>query len=420
MRISLLLEREPFGAVLEATLGRFWEERTGRAHRVIWQMGRPNVGKLRNAIGGNASGEGGAQAWLANIYLNAIFVPEAQSMVFDPVRREFARSTVAWRRPAQAAYVALATGPGAAWLAQAGLSVAPAIEGARHQLLVAGNHKLRLLDHRAGVAYGILKQGFDAQFLRRELATRQQAAALGLSVPELKEWTPDGWWFSEAYVSGTPVNRLSDPQAARAATQQACAALGRLLEATLHEEDAGVYAHGLRERVVALAQANRLLGEADRQALDETATALARLAEKDGRIATALGHGDFQAANVLVDDAGFWLIDWEYAARRQAGYDALVCALTARWPHEIAARLDALVNDGPGDDPVGALLRAGRWPGVDWREAGTRRRAAALFLLEELVLHLEENANPCFTRLGAALLTVMSEAAQWAAQEKNR
>jgi hypothetical protein len=410
MRISLLLEREPFGAVLEATLSRFWEERTGQAHRVAWQMGRPNLARLR---------DGGAQAWLANIYLNAIFVPEVESAAFDPIKREFARSTVAWRRVPQAAYVALATGIGAARLAQAGLSVSPAIEGAGHQLLVAGNHKLRLLDHRAGEAYGILKQGFDAQFLRRELDTRQQAAALGLPVPELKQWTPDGWWFSEAYVSGTPVNRLSDPQAAQSATRRAAEYLWRLLESTLREEDATAYAQGLAGKVTEMSTANRLLSEADRQTLSETSAILARLAE-GGRVATALGHGDFQAANIIVDGNDLWMIDWEYSARRQCGYDALVFSLASRSPHELAVRLTEFVSDRPPGDAMGALLKSGRWPGVAWPDWKARRQAAALFVLEELVMHLEENANPCFTQLGAGLTTVMKEAALWAAQEKDR
>ncbi len=408
MRISLLLEREPFGKVLETTLERFWEERTGQAHSVKWQMGRPDIGQLR---------ERGAQAWLANTYLNAIFVPEAVSAVFDPVRREFTRSTVAWRRLPQAAYVALASGIGAAQLAQAGLSITPVIEHARHQLLVAGNHKLRLLDHRAGLAYGILKHGFDARFLENELTTRLQAAALGLPVPELKQWSPDGWWFSEAYVSGTPVNRLSDPQVAQDAIERATKALGRLLEATLGEEDASVYAQSLYERVVTLAQANRLLSETEHQTLNGIAPTLVRLAE-GGRIATARVHGDFQAANILVEGTKIWMIDWEYAAQRQAGYDALVFELAARRPHELAARIAQFVNDGPRDGPIGVMLRAGRWPGVLWREAGIRRQASALFLLEELVMHLEENANPCFTRLGAGLTTVLSEAAQWVRQER--
>jgi len=51
-----------------------------------------------------------------------------------------------------------------------------------------------------------------------------------------------------------------------------------------------------------------------------------------GQILTALTHGDFQPGNILVDGDRVWLIDWEYSARRQVGYDALVYALCSRFP----------------------------------------------------------------------------------------
>ena len=131
MRISLLLQREPFGQILEKTLARFWEERYGQYFRITWHNGRPNRRKIYRQE---------RQIWLCNIYLNAIFSPAANHSVFEPVRREFTRSVIAWRRPFQCAYVAMGTSRyGAPWLAQATLSVAPALPNASHKLIVAGN-----------------------------------------------------------------------------------------------------------------------------------------------------------------------------------------------------------------------------------------------------------------------------------------
>ena len=43
MRISLLLQREPFGEIVERTLATFLESWTGQPHEVRWYGGRPRL-----------------------------------------------------------------------------------------------------------------------------------------------------------------------------------------------------------------------------------------------------------------------------------------------------------------------------------------------------------------------------------------
>ena len=405
MRISLLLQREPFGSILEETLAAFLESRTKQPHTVCWYPGRPDLGAMRRR---------GQQPWLCNIYLNVIFVPEAEPQIFDPVRREFARSVVWWRRPVQQAYVALATSrPGARWLAQAGVGISPPLPGAGQLLIVAGNHKIRLLDHAAGVAYGILKSGFLPHFMQREIEARRQAEELGLPVPPLEAVAEDGAWFRERYVSGTPINRLADEAVAGRAVADAARGLRRLLEQTRREESLEDYAEGLRVRIQQLMRANHLLSDAEKRSLlRSTDTILQRIGGLrpviGDRITTALTHGDFQPANILVNQDGVWLIDWEYSGRRQVGYDALTYALRSRFPAGLARRLQAFVVDG-FEDPAWD-----RWPGVVWNDVARRRLSAMVFVLEELNLQLEENTNPLFVRLGGGLETLLDEVTRWA------
>ena len=411
MRISLLLQREPFDVILEQTLATFLESWTERPHEVRWYDGRPDVDAMRRR---------GQQAWLCNIYLNAIFVPKAEPPIFDPIRREFARSVVWWRRPAQRAYVALATSRlGAKWLAQAGVGISPALPDAERLLIVAGNHKIRLLDHTKGVVYGILKSGFPPGFMQREIEARQQAEELGLPVPPLEAVAEDGTWFREHYVSGTPVNRLANTAEARQAVANAAQALHCLLKHTMQEELLSEYVERLAVQAQAHIAANHLLSEGQKGSLMHTVDDLVAQVNAlqlavGGGILTALTHGDFQPANILVNRDNVWVIDWEYSARRQAGYDALVFVLDSRFPRDLAARLQTFVARGwEGAVSIGDLA----WPGVNWQEADGRRLHGALFLLEELVLHLEENANPRFVRLGEGLAIVQEEINRWVVAE---
>ena len=208
MRLSLLLPREPFPVIFEQTLSRFLLSWTGKPYDIHWHPKRPL----------SASHCRPGEFWLVNIYLNAIFIPRADPAIFGPVKQEFSRSLVWWRRGAQRLYVDMATSPRMAkWLAHAGVSLTPALPQAELMLIVPGNHKIRLLDYGEKTVYAIRKSGFPAQFLEREIEVRRQAEALGLPVPPLKTVAGDGAWLSEAYVSGTPVNRLQDPAQARAA-----------------------------------------------------------------------------------------------------------------------------------------------------------------------------------------------------------
>jgi aminoglycoside phosphotransferase (APT) family kinase protein len=250
--------------------------------------------------------------------------------------------------------------------------------------------------------------------MQQEIEVRQQASALGLPIPELEAVAEDGTWFKERYLSGTPLNRLPD-SVAHEAIIGASRALHKLLQDTTQEGRISEYAGRLVARAREYVAANPLLDNDRKQALRETLDCLLRQVKAlqttvGGCMLTSLTHGDFQPANILVDERGPWLIDWEYAARRQVGYDALVFGLKSRFPDDLAARLKAFVTEGPDQlESVGCLS----WPGVDWRQGEARQLYGSLFLLEELVLHLEENASPCFTKLGNGLSILQNEIVRW-------
>ncbi|MBN1428925.1 MAG: phosphotransferase [Anaerolineae bacterium] len=395
MRISLLMEREPFGAILEKTLEDYWSARSGQEYQVSWHPGRPKLSK-------------GIQVWLVNIYLNAIFTPELEAAGFEPVRREFSHSLSRWRRPLQRDYVAAATSKWASRrLAQAVLHVQPAIPQACQWLIVAGNHRLRILDHQVGSSTSVLKAGFDSTFMQRELEARRLAETLRLPVPVLRQCAGDASWFTEDYVIGTPLNRLPDDAQAQSCFGMAADALKDLIAHTRAEEPVADYVSRIQTRSEALIARNTLLSAAQRTDLQTLIRTLASLFQMSkASIITSLTHGDFQPANLLATDEQTWIIDWEYSARRQTPYDLLTYGLRSRRPDGLADRLHAFVTDG-----ISAL--PDQWPGCTWHSSEARLQSAILFALEDLLLHLEENANPHFTRLGDGLLSLHWELINW-------
>jgi hypothetical protein len=234
---------------------------------------------------------------------------------------------------------------------------------------------------------------------------------LGLPVPDLQEVAPDNSWFREAYITGTPLNRLPDATQLNRAAAQAFEALQKLWQATAEEVDTVQYASQLAERVQQTASTITLLTDADRNGLRRTCKQLQqrieRLATEQPYLRTVLTHGDCQPANILVNGQDIWLIDWEYADRRIAGYDELVFGLQARSPAGLSERLEGWVKDG-----TLAGLQTAASKGDKYTD-NTRELVAAIFLLEELALHMTESANPLFTRLGPTLATIQQEANAW-------
>jgi aminoglycoside phosphotransferase len=402
MRLSLLLPREPFPVIFEQTLSRFLLSWIGKPYEIHWHPKRPL----------SASHCRPGELWLVNNYLNAIFIPRADPAIFGPVKQEFSRSLVWWRRWAQRRYVDLATSTlTAKWLAHAGVSLTPALPQAELMLIIPGNHKIRLLDYGEQTVYAIRKSGFPVQFLEREIEVRRQAEALGLPVPRLKTVAGESAWLSEAYVSGAPVNRLQDPARARAAFDQAHQALQVLHRHTWREVDANQYVDLLSTEAHTHIAANGLIPPGSKRLWSQTLESLvarikALLPAGGNRLPTVMAHGDFQPANILVDADRIWLIDWEYSGRRQAAYDVLTFMLESRFTRGLCGRLQKLFAQGI---PDGEMLEDFSGYANGWQDSRHRLLYGSLFLLEELALRLEESNNPSFVKLDNGLNILQQE-----------
>ena len=410
MRISLLLKREPFSKILEQTLSAYWSEKYAKPIKVSWL--RPWHFDFRRVAH--------EQCWLVNDYLNSIFLPEAPDTLFEPIRSEFSYSLVKWRRPIQKSFVRLALSwPTSLIFSTALMLVSPALPQDNQLLIIPGNHKIRLIDQEKRISVAIMKRGFDGRFINNELDSRYLAEELGLPVPVLLDVAEDKSWFSESTISGTPINRLTNGNQATQAQRLACHALQDFAKKTLVFIPFIEYLEGLQKAIQTQIANNHLFSEEQKLNLcalvkvvaDNALDICSDAQESLGLVQT---HGDFQSANILLDQGRIWLIDWEYSTRRQAGYDLLTLFLQSRHPVGLAGRLQIFENEGPNGIMHDCSVS---WPGISWASRKERRMAAHLFLLEELLLHMEENDNPAFLILGQGLTLVWNEIEQWQRQD---
>ena len=390
MRLSLLLQREPFGSILEKTLSAYWSEIHGAAYTVRWD----GDGDRPPCWG---------QRWLMNQRLNSIFAADGESAAFEPVRREYGRATQPWLRPLQWSYVQAASRwRSKQWLASPGMCVSPAVPDASGLLILGGNSRIRALDHAAGKAHVIPKVGFDNSNIERELAVRELTDA----APDLIEVGPNNGWYTENYVLGTPLNRVGNSSRAERAFAEAAGGLQRVHARTKESSDVVAYAEELCERVQKRLATGPLVEDETREALSGTARraqrAVVSKASGAGSFEAVQAHGDFQPANILVGADRTWLIDWEHTSRRQSAYDPLVFSLRSRFPEGLGERIASALHRP--DRPV--LVE---WSGLGWSEKARRALSLSVFVLEELDFYVSESLAPALYGPTPDLPTINSE-----------
>lgn len=295
MRVGDLLNREPFGAILEQTLAGYWSQVTGNAVEVSWLDRRE-----------------GEQEWYGNIYLNFFCTRDADRGCFDNIVREFSYTKAWWRRGLQAAYVRAAVTPVTReWLSQVSFRVSEPIPDARQQMVIGGRNRFRIIHPQAGESVVITKAEFPRLGFYREVTAREgyaQAVA-----PRFLGMRANGIAFAEEYFVGTPANRLPLLLANQAQQE----AIQRLTES--------VHLPSLRSIVMAeyLDQLAALIKEFSHAAGSQAQLLADWSARRCGAasLGVALSHGDFQDANILVAKHDIRIIDWETATERSQLYD---------------------------------------------------------------------------------------------------
>lgn len=363
MRLNLLLQREPFGAILERTLAPYWTEVLGMPVDVRWNHSAP-----------------GWQTWKGNIYLNFFCAQGVDPTCFDVITREFTHARTFWRRGLQAAYVHSAVSlPLRGILSQVQFSTSKAIPGADEQLLIGGYRRLRLNHPKAGRSIVIHKQGYGRLGFDREIAVRQGAAAS--IAPLFLGLVAGGKAFAEQYFVGTPANRLPPALQLRARFEACGRLINEVHRPTLRTVSLSDWLVQLGVNLAELStEVSAPAGELIGWAIEQAGTA---------PIGLVCSHGDFQDANILVADRKLRVIDWENAAERSQLYDLATLRSGVRLAPEYYLAWQAEVAAWGGDPNRMPRLEV---PATSRSELLAH---AAVWWLEETLMRLEEaKASP--------------------------
>ncbi len=369
-------EREPYEAILQESLTAGLTDYSGQAQRVTW------LGPGDEALNG--------QRWWYQPLFSAYHAERPARAVRVWLKDSLRYTEVRWRiAPQLAVGTAAGTRLGLRALRQPGFSISPGISAPEASVLLPGNQRVRLLCFATRRTRSFIKAGFGREGLAREVAARGAHRGRAPFTPILDHGTD---WIEEELLSGVVLARLP-PWRRR---QPALGCLFTSLDAWSRAERRPCTGLERAEQLARLASELEA-GVRERYAFDGLPPgALARLMEE----ASALGpleltrtHGDLQPGNVLVRPSGeMTLLDWEHSAERAWFYDRLVFGLRSRAPGWRAAAPAFL--GGSAAFPFDTLPREPSW----------RRRALALFQLEEAVWYLKEALSGRYLRAPQGLI----------------
>ncbi len=374
MRIELLRLREDFEVGFASSLTDFMAEKYKWQGRIHWIKG------IHSKLEKNQS------AFYANDLLNIIYPSSIERKKLAPFTKEFLYNPIFYRRILQRFYVFFAVRyPLNIFTTSATLIIENAPDEMHSWVFLPGNHSHRVIDIKKNKSLVFAKHGFNKSFLHADAEIRQQYPFL--PCPAIIEYKKGQCWFTEQQITGLPINRLPNPEDRERAKTQANHAMLQLYRSTSQSVSLSEYVEQLALQIES--QINIMavqLSPTEYGELMAFSQQLCRLIlNNEGlkllNVPMALSHGDYQAANILLDGSKIWLIDWEYAGLRSLYFDCFCLLLNSRFSAGFSGRLEELLitmQDKALFESLDKPLSIGR---IDllW-----------LFLLEEFLLKLAE------------------------------
>jgi len=332
MRLDLLLKREDFAQTFEQSFTKYLLDAFGVVAAV-------------NCKGNSKSNT----SLLANHKLNVIYSKNIDRVKLRSIVSEYAYHPNALRHFLQETYIQLAACTYFEWLfVKTRIEVNPWISDLNGLCIIPGNHSIRIVNLETSSCRVILKEGFNAQFIKNEIYLRERYGFL--PTPKLLNVDSAGLWYEEAQISALPFNRIDNQDIKDKVLLEAQKSLLSLYDRTLLKVNIGSYLEPLYGSCYDLiTRLPDIYTQKDKDrikgALELLMGNLSKL--NDCEIALVQSHGDFQPANILIDniDQRLYLIDWEYTAKRSVYYDALVFATQCRAPLGFAERVQVILNE---------------------------------------------------------------------------
>ena len=292
MKISLLEKREDFYAILQKTL----------QDSDLFQEFKSNKRKK----------------YLINKHLNFISQKSLSSGAFRNLKNEYSNSLVWWRKYIQRLYVKLAISKPLRWVfAQKTLEM----PDYGPYLILGGNHRFRLFTEDLKSTWSVLKSGERISYIENDIDVRKN---FNLSyIPSIINYGNS--WLEEEFFEGIPLNRL--PDANEILRFELDIAKKHRQELLIRSEETFSYQEYkslVSNEVSAIIQNDQI--NTDLSILKNISKTLDKLFNSlsEKNVTVSWTHGDFQMANILVNDDQIKVIDWECSAKRYDLYDLFV------------------------------------------------------------------------------------------------
>lgn len=371
MKIELLESREQFSRIFSETFVEYLKYRFSWNGELTWLKG---IHSNHNIL-------------ITNKKLNIIFPSLLPSKLLIPLVREYSYNTIFILNLLQKAYVNLSIKkPIRYWFCNESIKINPWIPEIERLTILPGNHAIRIFEFDEDFCWVFLKKDFSKLFLSKQIKLRLNYP--DLPIPKLLDYSDDYLWYSEERVFALPLNRLSNKAIKKEIIDESKFAL---LDLYSSKSKFIVVKNRLNFLLLALDDAIKNLPSCyDSQEQDKLLELIdwlkiIVLEGKDKKIEIAQTHGDFQAANILVDTNNknkIYLIDWEYTDQRSIFYDALVFELNARSPKNFGNRLKRLFMSGDN---------SWQWCFKNSKQKNSLTKwLIGLFLIEDLLVRLVE------------------------------
>jgi hypothetical protein len=377
MKISLLLDREPFDKIFEETLASFLYDITNCPHYVNWCPKSHNKQSQKPA-----------QIWYCNPLINSIFVKGVNPAVFDSINGEYSHNPLRpWRSLIQKLYLRLSQyNKTALLMAKYIIEVSPPIEDAKNKMIIGGNTKIRMIDIPGNKVYVILKNGFDKKYLAREVFIRENYQFL--PVPKIILKGNDDLWYAEEYISGISPDRMRYEDGLQSLISS-IESMRRVIEDTKKIVTLNDYVQSIVIKINTTIEAFMSDNNYSIKQVQDVASALIHYLNQYSNcfVITSFCHGDFQAGNIICDGKKSWIIDWEHSGRKQFVHDLYVMQLKSRIKDGFNQRFLEYFQEGPN---MRQKVLNNYWPDLQSENQIELHVSMVLFLLEELDFHLEE------------------------------
>ena len=383
MKISVLLDREPFDKIFEETFATFLSDFFNYPHAVSWKKK-----KLIPVFSQTT------QQWLCNPLVNSIFVNGANQNIFNSINGEYANNPLKpWRSKFQRFYLFLSQNKiTAPILSKYTIDISPPIKGSENKLIIGGNTKIRLIDVVEERVYVILKKGFDRKYIDKEVYARENFKYL--DIPKIYNTGTNAIWYSEEYISGFSPNRL-DSNTGIKVLDKVVTGIHKMLNDSRVSQSLSEYLFELEERIFDGLKYINYIEVGDKENIIEFIKKLSNELKEysDSTLSTAYCHGDFHQGNILSDGERNWILDWENSGKKQIGYDLIILLLESRISNGFFLRFSKLLNN-QFDSFQRELIN--NWPELNWKNKESKKISLLLFLIEEIDYHVIENINPLF------------------------